>query len=121
MDIEAYRNYCLAKKRVTEEFPLDEHTLVHKVMGKMFALVDVDTFESINLKCHPEKAVQLREAYPDVTPGYHMNKTHWNTVRTNGSIPDQLIYEWIDDSYKLVVNNLSKADRVWLEQRGQEQ
>ena len=116
MDIETYRNYCLGKKGVTEEFPFDENTLVYKVMGKMFALADIDTFESINLKCNPEKAIQLREAYEGVTPGYHMNKKHWNTVRTNGSIPDKLIYQWIDASYRLVVDKPTKADREWLEQ-----
>lgn len=116
MDIEAYRNYCLAKKGVTEEFPFDAHTLVYKVMGKMFSLADIDTFQSINLKCIPEKALQLREAYEEVTPGYHMNKKHWNTVRTDGSVSDNLLYQWIDDSYKLVADKLSSADRIWLEQ-----
>ncbi len=116
MDIEAYRNYCLRKKRVTEEFPFDEKTLVYKVRGKMFALADIDAFESINLKCDPETALQLREAYEGVTPGYHMNKKHWNTVRTDGSIPDKLIYQWIDDSYRLIVDKLPRADREWLEQ-----
>ena len=116
MDIETYRNYCLGKKGVTEEFPFDENTLVYKVMGKMFALADIDTFESINLKCNPEKAIQLREAYEGVTPGYHMNKKHWNMVRTDRSIPDKLIYQWIDASYRLVVDKLPQADRAWLEQ-----
>lgn len=116
MNIEAYRNYCLAKKGVTEEFPFDKSTLVYKVMGKMFALADVDSFQSINLKCDPEKAIQLREAYEGVTTGYHMSKKHWNTVRTDGSIPEKLIYQWIDDSYKLVADKLSRADRARLEQ-----
>ena len=110
MDIEAYRNYCLEKKGVTEELPFGEKTLVYKVSGKMFTLVDIDTFadidtfEGINLKCKPEIAIQLREEYTGVVPGYHMNKKHWNTVRTDGSIPDKLIYQWIDDSYRLVVD-----------------
>ena len=116
MDIEAYRNYCLRKQGVTEEFPFDEKTLVYKVRGKMFALTNIDAFESINLKCDPETALQLREAYEGVTPGYHMNKKHWNTVRTDGGIPDKLIYQWIDDSYKLVGDKLPRAEREGVDQ-----
>ena len=116
MDIEAYRNYCLSKKEVTEEFPFDDTTLVYKVMGKIFTITDIDHFESINVKCDPATAIQLREAYEGVSPGYHMNKRHWNTVLTDGTIPDQLLYQWIDDSYKLVMAKLSKADRKMLEE-----
>ncbi|XWN34644.1 MAG: MmcQ/YjbR family DNA-binding protein [Roseivirga sp.] len=119
MDIETYRNYCLRKPGVTEEFPFDKHTLVYKVMGKMFALADIDTFERINLKCTPEKAIQLREAYEAVTPGYHMNKRHWNTIELNGSIPDKMLGQWIDDSYTLVAKKLSQSDQKWLEQMSQ--
>lgn len=108
MDIEQYREYCIAKPGVTEEFPFDENTLVFKVMGKMFALCDVQAFESINLKCEPEKAVELREQYDGVTAGYHMSKKHWNTVVMDGSINDKLIRGWIDDSYNLVVAGLPK-------------
>ena len=117
MDIEEYRNYCLTKKGVTEEFPFDKHTLVYKVMGKMFALTNIDTFQSINLKCTPEKALQLRETHEEVTPGYHMNKKHWNTIQINGHIPDKLIYQWIDNSYTLVLKKLPKADQIWLEKQ----
>jgi len=106
MDIELFRNYCLSKKGVTEGFPFDKDTLVFKVLGKMFALTDVESFESISLKCDPEKAVALRELYPVVRPGYHMNKKHWNTVHLDGSIPDNLLYQWIDHSYQEVVNGL---------------
>ena len=74
----------------------------------MFALLDVDTFESVNLKCDPERAIELRERYAAVEPGYHMNKKHWNTVRMDGSIPDALIREWVDDSYELVFGKLPK-------------
>ncbi|MEM7055767.1 MAG: MmcQ/YjbR family DNA-binding protein [Bacteroidota bacterium] len=116
MDIEAYRNYCLSKKGVTEEFPFDGKTLGYKVMGKIFTIADIDQFESINVKCDPATAIQLREAYVGVLPGYHMNKQHWNTVLTDSSIPDQLLYQWIDDSYKLVVAKLPKADRKVLEE-----
>ena len=108
MNIEAFRAYCLGKAEVTEEFPFDENTLVFKVFGKMFALADVALFESINLKCDPEKAILLREEYSCVLPGYHMNKKHWNTILMDGSVPDRLIREWIDDSYRLVREKLPK-------------
>ncbi len=111
MNIEEFRNYCIAKKGVTEEFPFDETTLVFKVMGKMFAITGIDTFEGINLKCDPEKAIDLRERYSGVKPGYHMSKKHWNTVATDGSVEDTLIYEWIDDSYDLIVKSLTKKLR----------
>lgn len=115
MNIEDYRNYCLKKKGVTEEFPFGENTLVFKVMGKMFALTNIDEFESINLKCDPEEAVLLREKYDAVLPGYHMNKKHWNTVLVDGSISDRLIYEWTDHSYNLVVEGLPKKQKALLE------
>lgn len=102
MDLESFRDYCLKKRNVTEEFPFGEDTLVFKVNSKMFALTDVETFESINLKCDPEKAIELREQYDAVQPGYHMNKKHWNTVMADGSISDKLLKEWIDHSYELV-------------------
>ena len=106
MDIENFRQYCLGKQGVTEEFPFDDRTLVYKVMGKMFAAADLDLFESINLKCDPELAVELRERFPAVLPGFHMNKKHWNTVLVDGSLSDRLIREWIDQSYDLVVEGL---------------
>jgi predicted DNA-binding protein (MmcQ/YjbR family) len=111
VDIETLREYCLKKNAVTEGFPFDESTLVFKVAGKMFLLVDVDLYDAINLKCDPEKAIELREKYPAVTGGYHMNKKHWNTVQLDGSIPDTLLREWIDHSYNEVVKTLSKKDR----------
>jgi len=112
MNIESFREYCLSFSGVTEEFPFDENTLVFKVMGKMFALCDVDDFQSINLKCEPVKAIELREEYPGlVQPGYHMNKKHWNTVSMQHHLPDDLIKEWIKDSYDLVVAKLAKRDR----------
>jgi len=111
MNIEEFRDYCLKKPGVTEEFPFGPETLVFKVVGKMFALTNIDHFESINLKCDPEKAVELREKYPFVRPGYHMNKKHWNTIMMNDLLNDQLIFEWIDDSYELVVDGLTKKDR----------
>ncbi|PKD42489.1 MmcQ/YjbR family DNA-binding protein [Rhodohalobacter barkolensis] len=119
MNIESFRDYCLSFSGITEEFPFDENTLVFKVMGKMFALCDVDEFESINLKCDPEKAVELREEYPGlVEPGYHMNKKHWNTVSMQGNLPDDLIKEWIKDSYDLVVAKLPRSDRELINSSG---
>jgi predicted DNA-binding protein (MmcQ/YjbR family) len=112
VNIEEYRSYCLAKKGVTEEFPFDNETLVFKVTGKMFALTNVSTFASINLKCDPEKAVELRDQYPAVLPGYHMNKKHWNTILLDGSIPSKLLQNWIDESYIRVVNALPKRERA---------
>ena len=111
MDIEAYRNHCLSKKGVTEEFPFDESTLVFKVMGKMFALTNVDKFEQFNVKCDPEKAIELREKHSGVIPGYHMSKKHWNTVLMDGTISDIDACSWIDDSYNLVVKSLPKRLR----------
>lgn len=99
---------------MTEEFPFDKNTLVFKVMGRMFALTDLDNFESVNLKCDPERAVQLREEFPSVQPGYHMNKKHWNTILMNEGVSDRLIKEWIDDSYSLVVGSLPKKLRLEL-------
>jgi len=116
MDIETYRIHCLSKKGVTEEFPFDENTLVFKVMGKMFALTDVDEFISINLKCDPEYAVELRDTYDSVLPGYHMSKKHWNTVLMDDSIPDKVLLEWINNSYDLVVSSLSIKSKELLEE-----
>jgi len=111
MDIEIVREYCLDKPGVTESFPFDEVTLVFKVLNKMFALVNLDRDLSINLKCDPEKALELREHYPAVSPGYHMNKRLWNTVLLDGSLDNDLVKSWIDDSYNLVVAKLPKKER----------
>jgi predicted DNA-binding protein (MmcQ/YjbR family) len=114
MDIERYRTFCLAKKGVTEEFPFGSETMVFKVIGKMFALTNVETFASVNLKVDPEVGIELREKYESVQPGYHMNKKHWITVLMDGSIPDKLIYEWIDNSYMLVASSLPKKHQETL-------
>ena len=109
MNAESYREYCLSKPGVTEGFPFDAETLVFKVMGKMFALADIDEFVSMNLKCDPEIAVELRERYEDtVLPGYHMSKKHWNTVMVDGALNDEELKHWIDHSYDLVVSGLPK-------------
>jgi predicted DNA-binding protein (MmcQ/YjbR family) len=115
MNVEAFRKYCLAKKGVTEEFPFGEGTLVYKVMGKMFALTDLEEFESVNLKVDPEKGQELREKYAAVQPGYHMNKMHWITVQIDGSIPDKLLVQWVDNSYELVVAALTKSQKSALQ------
>jgi len=106
LDIESFRSYCLQKNGVTEEFPFNQETLVFKVMGKIFALTHVDTFESINLKCEPQRALKLREGYEEIIPGYHMNKKHWNTVALNGRVGDQMLTELIDHSYEQVIATL---------------
>ena len=112
MNIEIYRTYCLEKPGTSEGMPFDDKVLVFKVMGKMFALTDIDAFESINLKCDPERAVILREEYDGaIVPGYHMSKKHWNTIVTDGRVSDALIFELIDHSYELVVKSLTKKMR----------
>ena len=111
MNLESFRDYCLGKEGVTEEFPFGINTLVLKVNGKMFALTDVENFEGINLKCLPEEALELREQYEAVQPGYHMNKKHWNTVVMDGSIPDRLMKEWIDQSYNLVAKKKGISEK----------
>ena len=113
MNIESYREYCLQKPGTTEHFPFNEDTLVFKVMGKMYALSSLMSWENgearINLKCDPEEAILLREKYPEsVLPGYHMNKQLWNTVVLNGELTPKQVQQFIDDSYTLIVNSLTK-------------
>lgn len=115
MNIDTIRNYCLTKKGVTEEFPFDEETLVFKVMGKIFALTNINPPYFLNLKCDPEKAVELREENPDIKPGYHMNKKHWNTLDLEGRLKPSLIKDLIDHSYQLVVEGLPKKEKEKLE------
>jgi len=103
MNIEAVREYCIVKPGVTEEFPFDKDTLVFKVGGKMFCLMSLEKNPSqINLKCDQEEAISLRETYPSIIPGYHMNKKYWNTVILDGSVEESLIRKMIDNSYDLV-------------------
>jgi len=118
MDLESLRAYCMAKHGVTESLPFDDVTLVFKVMDKMFLLTKLDDFQSFNVKCDPEKAITLREEYHAVMSGYHMNKKHWNTIMVDGSIPDNLIWQWVDDSYDLVVATLTKVKKEALKQKG---
>ena len=107
--------WCNAKKGVTEEFPFGENILVYKVMGKMFALTDVNDFSSVNLKVDPEVGVELRERYASVREGYHMNKKHWITVLMYGELSDKLVYQWVDNSYNLVVSGLNKSQKSALD------
>lgn len=116
MDLEQFMRWCNAKKGVTEEFPFGEEILVYKVMGKMFALTHVDQFDSINLKVDPEQGVLLQEEYAAVQPGYHMNKKHWITVAMDGSVPNRLLQQWIDNSYNLVVSGLTKKQQTALKE-----
>jgi predicted DNA-binding protein (MmcQ/YjbR family) len=115
MDIESLRDYCLAKKSVEEGFPFGDSVLVFKVKGKLFLLARLDTpVLEFNVKCDPEQAIEWREQYAAVQPGYHMNKRHWNTITADGSIPGKVIRQMVDDSYKLVVVSLPKKDQVGL-------
>lgn len=112
MNTETLREYCMAKPGVTESFPFDQVTVVFKVGNKIFALLDTESRPTtLNLKCDPERAVELREQFTAVQPGYHMNKTHWNTITIDGSLRRQDVQEWIDHSYELVRKGLSKAIR----------
>ena len=116
MDIESIREYCLTKKAVEESFPFGETTLVFKVMGKIFLLTSLDNpVLQFNVKCDPEQAIEWREQYAAVQPGYHMNKKLWNTVTVDGSIPGRVLRGMIDDSYRLVVQSLPKKLRDELE------
>lgn len=111
MNVEFFRDYCLSKKWVTEDFPFDETTIVFKVGNKIFALSGIINFESVNLKCDPEQAIDLRETFQGVKPGWHMNKKHWNTVSVNSDVPQKLFLELIDHSYDLVLKSLTKKVR----------
>ncbi len=112
MNIESISEYCRKKKGVTEDFPFDEDTLAIRVINKIFLLASLEKIPlQMNLKCDPEYAVELRERYDSVQPGFHMNKSHWNTVVIDGSIPNSELKEMIDHSYEQVVKGLKKADK----------
>jgi predicted DNA-binding protein (MmcQ/YjbR family) len=116
MNLVLLDQYLLSKKETISSYPFDESTLVFKVINKMFALIAEDeTPLHINLKCDPDEAQILRGMHKSIIPGYHMNKEHWNTVILDGSLPDELIYKLIDDSYNLVVKRLKKTDREKLQ------
>ena len=121
MTIQDFYDYCLSKKGVTEHFPFDEDTLVFKVGGKMFALSSLSQWEnnepSVNLKCDPERALELRAEYESINPGYHMSKVHWNTIDVNGDVPQRLLLELISHSYELVFNSLTKKAQAEILQK----
>ncbi len=108
MNIEELRDYCLQKPAVTEGLPFGEDTLVFKVAGKMFLLTSISQGTSFNVKCEPELAVELREKYTEVQPGYHMNKKMWNTVSLDGALTKKQLHDMIDHSYNEVVKGLPK-------------
>jgi predicted DNA-binding protein (MmcQ/YjbR family) len=110
MNIETLREYCLSKPGVEESLPFGPDTLVFKVTGKIFLLASLDSERlQFNVKCDPEKAIELREEFSCVIPGYHMNKKHWNTILVDGSVPAKKIKEWIDHSYELVSGKKKKT------------
>lgn len=113
MDIEAFREYCLSKPHAAESTPFGEDVLVFKVRSKIFALASLDEVPPrVNLKCDPDRALELRDRYEEVQPGYHMNKKHWNTVEIEGGIPEGELRKMIDHSYELVVKSLPKAKKI---------
>ncbi len=111
MNIESFRDYCISKPGVTEGFPFDNKVLVFKVMGKMFALTDIDEFEYFNVKCDPQRALELRDRYDGIRPGYHMDKKTWNSVYIHQGIPEPELFQFIDDSYELIVAGLTKKKK----------
>lgn len=108
MNIETLREYCLTRPGAEESFPFGDDTLVFKVGGKIFLLAGINTGDRFNAKCDPERAVELREQFSEVLPGFHMNKKHWNTVLMTGSLTENQLREIIDHSYTLVVKSLPK-------------
>lgn len=115
LNLDEFRNYCLAKKGVTEHLPFGPDTLVFKVMNKMFALTGLDSEDfKINLKYDSKQMEELRAKYPAITPGYHMNKKNWNTILIDGSISKKEILKLIDHSYNKVIEGLSKRDQKLL-------
>jgi len=112
MNLETFYEYCLSKKGVSEHFPFDEDILVFKVGGKIFALSSLKQWEkeeaSVNLKCDPDRAQELRAEYDEIKPGFHMSKVHWNTLALNGNLSDKFVKELIDHSYELVFKSLTK-------------
>ena len=115
MYLDELREYCLQKKGTSEDTPFGPETLVFRVMGKIFAITGIDEYEFVNLKCDPERAIELREEYAGIKPGWHMNKQHWNSVMTDGSVGENLFKELVDHSYDLIVASLPKKVRLELE------
>lgn len=111
MDVESVRDYCLSLPRATEDFPFDDVTLAFRVEGRIFAMVDLESIDWFVLKCDPERAVELRERYSEITPAWHMNKRHWNQINLFGSLSDELVCALIRHSYSAVVLKLPRSVR----------
>jgi len=111
MDIEEFRNFCLSFRGATEDLPFDETTLVFKIKNKMFALIDIDKFDYVNLKCEPQICEELRNEHDGISAGYHMNKKHWVSVMLDGSVCDRLLKELVENSYNLVVSKLTRKQK----------
>lgn len=119
MKLEEFKDFCLSFNGVSEDHPFDDdNILAYKVMDKIFALTNEANYDSINIKCDPVKAAMLRDLYKEVKPGRHMDKKHWNTILPEGDLDDELLKEWIKDSYNLVVEDLSRKKQKKLEKMG---
>ncbi|MCC5933880.1 MAG: MmcQ/YjbR family DNA-binding protein [Candidatus Cyclonatronum sp.] len=116
MDIARFRDFCLAFPHAEESLPFDENALVFKVMGKIFAITDIEKWDMVIVKCDPAEAVELRETYDFVQPGYHMSKKHWNSIMIVPELPDPLLRKWVQDSYDLVVASLPAKTRRLMQQ-----
>lgn len=114
MNLTFFRDFCLALTHVTEDTPFDAKTLCFRIGGKIFAILDMEVFEYVNLKCDPERSIELREQYPGITPGFHMNKKSWNSVSVQGNVPDRLILDLARHSYDLVYSSLPKKIQLEL-------
>ena len=114
MNLIFFRDFCLALPHVTEDTPFDAKTLCFRIGGKIFAILDMEVFEYVNLKCDPERSIELREQYPGITPGFHMNKKSWNSVSVQGNVPDRLILDLARHSYDLVYSSLPKKIQLEL-------
>jgi predicted DNA-binding protein (MmcQ/YjbR family) len=112
MNVEQVREYCLQKKAVQETFPFDDVSLVMKIMGKMFALIDLEEANSIALKCDPKRAIELREHYYGISEAFHFNKKYWNSVLFDADVNDTLIKALIDHSYEEVLQKFTKKLRA---------
>lgn len=113
-EFDEVRDLCLSYRYVSESFPFDTHTMVWKVEGKVFAIADIDDFTGISLKCSPERAIELREQFLGIRPGWHLNKKHWNSVDAESDVPLKLVGELIEHSYERVVASMTKKSRLEL-------
>ena len=117
MDIERFRDFCLALPHTEESLPFDENALVFKVMGKIFAITNIEKWDMVVVKCDPHQAIELRETYDFVKPGYHTNKKHWNSIMIDDALSDSLLEKWVLDSYNLVVASLPAKTRKLMQQQ----